>query len=92
MAPWRTILSDDVMFQVSKLHPRGCTNSSRLSNFIKEWSKSAFHRILLPAYALRVTVWYQLPYFIYIYIYIYIYVCVCVCVCVPELTLLIDLL
>lgn len=77
MAPWRTILSDDVMFQVSKVRPKACTNSSRLSNFIKERNISALHHILLPAYALRVTDCYQLPHYY---------------ICDPELTLLVDLL
>jgi hypothetical protein len=77
MAPWRTILSDDVMFRVSRVRPKGCTNLSRLSNFIKERSISAFHRILLPAYALRGSGCYRNP---------------CYYICVPELTLLVDLL
>jgi len=77
MAPWRTILSDDVMFQVSKVRPKGRTNSSRLSNFIKERTISAFHLILLLACALRATGCYQLPYYY---------------IRVPELTLLVYLL
>jgi hypothetical protein len=54
MAPWRTILSDDVMFQVRKGSPTGCTDSSRLSHFVKERRISSVHRIISSCISLMV--------------------------------------